>query len=193
MRLLVLYLRSRQVPLAVATAVSSVAALWSMDHATGRRATEPVALLAVVAATLTAGPGLGSADVELDRTAAAAWPPRRAAHVLAVCAAVVAIVAATGLTGEQMAPAGRIVRDAAGMSGLIAGGAVVLGAAGAWIPPLAWTVVAWSLLAVPPGRIPAYGVFTWMLQPAASTTAAVTAVILGAAGTLGYAIFGPRR
>jgi len=109
-RLLVLYLRSRQVPAALAAAVGSVAVVWSLSQATDNptiRAT--LALLAVVAGTAAAGSGLAGADIDLDRTAAIAWPPRRAAHVIAAGAAVIGIIAATALTGDQIAPAGRIV------------------------------------------------------------------------------------
>ncbi|HEY8474092.1 MAG TPA: hypothetical protein VIL37_15855 [Natronosporangium sp.] len=195
MRLLVLYLRSRRVPLSVAAAVGSAAALWSIDWATQHRASGAAALLAVVAATLAAGPGLAGADTNLDRTAAIAWLPRRAVHAVAACAAVIAIVAATGLGGEPLAPTGQIVRDAAGMSGLLAAGAVGLGASRAWIPPLSWLMLAWTLAVADRRTLPetALAALTWMLQPAGSTSAAVVAAVLGTAGTLGYAVLGPRR
>jgi hypothetical protein len=191
MRLLVLYLRSRNVPLAVAAALGSVAGLWSIDRATDHRAAGVLALLAVVAATLAAGPGLAGADVDLDRTAAIPWPARRAAHVVAAGAAVIAIVAATGLTGEQLAPAAQVARDAIGMTGLIALGAATLGANHAWVPPLYWTLLAWTVMALP-WPATSRQVLTWMLQPADATPAIVTALVLGATGVLAYAVLGPR-
>jgi hypothetical protein len=195
-RLLVLYLRSRQVPAALAAAVGSVAVVWSLSQATDNptiRAT--LALLAVVAGTAAAGSGLAGADIDLDRTAAIAWPPRRAAHVIAAGAAVIGIIAATALTGDQIAPAGRIVRDAIGMSGLTALGAATLGAGRAWVPSLTWTLLAWTLPALPwPSLATAthQQVLTWMVQPPDTAPATNTALILGATGVLAYAILGPR-
>jgi hypothetical protein len=194
MRLLVLYLRSRKVPLAVAAAVGSVAALWSIDRATDHRVAGVLALQAVVAAALAAGPGLAGADIDLDRTAAIPWPPRRAAHVVAAGAAVVGVVAATWFTGEQLAPAAQVTRDAIGMTGLIALGAATLGASQAWIPPLSWTLLSWTVMALPwPSPATYRQVLTWMLQPAQATPATVTALVLGATGVLAYAVLGPAR
>jgi hypothetical protein len=192
MRLLVLYLRSRRVPTALAAAVGGVAALWTLGQATdSQRAGALLGLLAVVAAIATAGPGLAGADIDLDRTAAIAWPPRRAAHVIAAGAVVIGLVAATGLAG-----AGQITRDAAGMSGLVALGAAALGAGRAWLPPLIWTLLAWTtrtMLWPAAGGATHQEVLTWMLQPARSTAALVTAVILGITGLGAYAILGPQR
>jgi hypothetical protein len=190
MRLLVLYLRSRRAPAALATAVGGVAVLWSLSQATDNPAAHAtLALLAAVAGTAAAGPGLAGADIDLDRTAAIAWPPRRAVHVI-TAAVVVGSIAATALTGDQMAPARRIVRDAVGMSGLTALGAATLGAGRAWVPSLAWTMP--TLLWAPPGTALHQQVLAWMLQPAHTTPATVTALVLGAGGVLTYALLGPR-
>jgi hypothetical protein len=194
-RPLALYLRSRRVPAAVAAAVAAVAVLWPLAEA----ADDPTAramlgLLAVVAGTVAAGPGLAGADADLDRTAAVAWPPRRAAHLVAACAAAARIVAATALTGHQLAAAGRVARDAVGMSGLVALGATTLGAGRAWLVPLTWTLVAMTLVAALPPSSAAtpQEVLTWMLQPADATPATATAAVLGAAGLLAYAALGAR-
>jgi hypothetical protein len=56
------------------------------------------------------------------------------------------------------------------MVGLLALGAATLGAGWAWIVPL-----------------------TWMHQPTASTSAIVTALVVGVTGTVTYAVAGPRR
>ena len=190
MRLLVLYLRSRSLPLAVAAAVGSVAAMWSVNLATDHRTAGLLALLAVVAATLAAGPGLAGSDIDLDRTAAIPWPPRRAAHVVAAGAAVIGVVTATWLTGEQLAPAAQVTRDAVGMTGLTALAAATLGASHAWMPPLTWTMLA--LLWAPPATAPYQQVLAWMVQPAHTTPATVTALVLGAGGLVAYAVLGPR-
>jgi hypothetical protein len=196
MRLLTLYLRARRVPLALASAVGSTAAVWSIATAAGPAAADvPLGLHAVLAAVMAAGPGLVGQDVDLDRTAAIAWPAWRAAHVLAAAAAVTGIVVATALAGEQLAPAGQVIRDVSGVAGLVAVGAATVGASRSWIVPLAWTLLAqvllsstWSATAGPRQL----QVFTWMFQPAESTSATVTAVVLGVTGILTYAVFGPR-
>jgi hypothetical protein len=197
MRPLVLYLRSRQVPLALAATIGTVAVLWSLDQATTgtARAHAMLGPLAVLAGSTMAGPGLAGADVDIERTAAIAWPPRRVLHVLAVGATVIGVVAATALTGDRLAPIGQIVRDAVGMSGLVALGAATVGAGRAWIAPLGWTLLAWTLLAMEwfAELEPTYQeVCTWMLQPTGSTAATGTAVVLGLLGALVYAAAGPR-
>jgi hypothetical protein len=194
MRLLVLYARSRSLPLAVAAAAGIVAALWWIGRAAGHRVDGVLALLAVVAATLAAGPGLAGADVDLDRTAAIRWPPRRAAHAVAVGAAVVGMVTATWCTGDQPAPAAQVTRDAVGITGLIALGAATLGADRAWLPPLSWTLLSWTAMTLPwPSAATHRQVLAWMLQPADATPATVTAAVLGAGGVLVYAVLGPAR
>jgi hypothetical protein len=116
MRLLVFYLRSQQAPLGLATALGSVAALWWADQATDQQV-NLLSLLAVVVATLAASPGLAGQDLNLDRTGAIDCTPRRAAHLLAIGTVATGLVAAAGLTGEQVAAAGKVARDASGMVG----------------------------------------------------------------------------
>jgi hypothetical protein len=191
MRLLLLYLRSRQVPAALAAAVGSVAVPWWLSQGTDDPTLHAtLGLLAVVAGTAAAGTGLAGADIDLDRSAAIAWPPRRAAHVVAVGVAVIGIVAATALTGDQLAPARQVVRDAVGMSGLVALGAATVGAGRTWVVPLTWTLLV--LLWVPAAGATCQQVLAWMLQPAASAPAAITASVLGVTGVLAYAVLGPR-
>lgn len=196
MRLLVLYLRSRQVPTAFVVAVFSVAALWALNlRAAGTPAGALPAVLAVITGAAAAGPGLAGADLDLDRTAAIAWPPRRAAHIIAVGATVIGIVTATALTTRPIAPTAQIVRDTVGMSGLVALGAATLGATLAWIPPAIWTLLASTLLATTwaaPAESTSQLMLTWMFQPTTATPATITATLLGATGTLTYAILGPR-
>ncbi len=190
-----LYVRSRQVPAALVAAVGSVAALWSLTQATDdAQLHATLGLMAVVAATAAAGTGLTGADVDLDRTAAIAWPPRRAVHLVVACAVVIAIVAATALTGDELAILGRATRDAIGMIGLLGLGAAALGASHAWIPLLTWTLLASTVLReLWPHPDAAYETaLMWMLQPPGTATATVTALILGLAGALAYAFLGPR-
>ena len=78
------------------------------------------------------------------------------------------------------------------MTGLIALGAATLGANQAWIPPLSWTLLSWTVVALPwPSSATYRQVLTWMLQPADATAATVTALVLGATGVLAYTVLGP--
>jgi hypothetical protein len=196
-RPLALYLRSRAVPVTAAAVLGCVVALWALglaiDHAQGRAL---AALLVALAATAAVAPGLVGADPDLDRVSAIAWPPRRAAHVVVAGAAVVGLLAATELAGEQMAGTGYIARNVAGLTGLVALGAVVVGAARAPLLPVIWTVLVLRYappMGEPPTR-PTYKVMlTWMVQPLETRAATVAAVVLAAAGALAYAVLGSRR
>jgi hypothetical protein len=192
-----LYLRSRGV-LATAVAVSFCATgLWAIglavDHPQGRVL---VALLVALAATTAIAPGLAGADHDLDRASAIAWPPRRAAHVTVAGATILGLLAATALVGPQMASTGQIARNVAGLTGLVAIGAVILGAARAPLVPVIWAALVLQYappMGDPPTR-PAYKVMlTWMVQPADARTAMIAAVVLAVAGTMGYAVLGSRR
>jgi hypothetical protein len=171
--------------------------LWTLglviDQPPGRRL---AALLLALAAATAIAPGLAGADPDLDRVSAIAWPPRRAAHIIFAGAAVVGLLAATALAGEKMAVTSQIARNVAGLTGLVALGATVLGAARAPLVPVLWTVLVLRYtppLGVPPTR-PAYKVMlTWMAQPADTRAATTAAVVLAAVGTLAYAVMGSRR
>ena len=197
MKPLALYLRSRAVPVSAAAVLGCAVALWALglavDHPQGRVL---VALLVAVAATTAIAPSLAGADHDLDRASAIAWPPRRAAHVLVAGVTVVGLLAATALVGEQMAGTGHIARNVAGLTGLVALGAVVLGAARAPLLPVVWTVLVLRYappMGEPPTR-PTYNVMlTWMVQPVDIRAATVAAVLLAAVGTLAYAFLGSRR
>jgi hypothetical protein len=197
-RWLALYLRSRSAPAALAAALGSVAALWWLHQALDDPEPRPLlALLAAVAGTAAIAPGLAGADRDLDRTAAIAWPPRRAAHLAVGAAVVVGLLAATALTGDPLAPAGPIVRDVAGLGGLVALGAAILGAARAPLLPVAWTLLVLrfspALGGTPPSRPGYKQALTWMIQPDGTTAATAAAVLLGVGGALAYAVLGPRR
>lgn len=202
MRPLALYLRSRAAPATAAIVLACAVALWALglaiDHPQGRVLTT---LLVALAATVALAPGLAGADLDLDRVSAVAWPPRRAAHVAVAAAAVTALLAAAGpavtaVAGGQMAGAGHIARNVAGLAGLVALGTAVLGAARAPLLPVVWTVLVLRYappMGEPPTR-PAYKIMlTWMVQPPGARTATVTAVALALGGILAYAVLGSRR
>ncbi|GAA2632053.1 hypothetical protein [Paractinoplanes durhamensis] len=192
MRWLTLYLRSRRAPAAVAASVVGAALMWSLwsafsnTHAVGMQMVVLTVLLLVAAQTAT----LSGPDDDLERTAALPWPPRRAAHLLAGFAVVVAPLALTLATGARFGPGWLVARDAAGLLGLTALGAAAFGTARSWFLPLGWTLAAVLF----PRDEPAIAqVLTWPAQPPASTAAAVTAGLLAFAGLIAYAMAGPGR
>jgi hypothetical protein len=198
MRWLTLYLRSRSAPAALVAALGATAALWWLHHAIDDPQPRPLlALLAALAGTAAIAPGLAGADHDLDRTAAIAWPPRRAAHLTTGAAIVAGLLAATALTGDPFAHAAPIARDVLGLGGLVALGAAILGAARAPLLPVTWTLLVLrfspALGGTPPTQPGWKQALTWMIQPAGTTSATVAAVLLGVAGVLAYAVFGPRR
>ncbi|PWW67134.1 hypothetical protein [Actinokineospora spheciospongiae] len=186
MRLLVLYLRSRQVPTGLPGAVLAVTTIGLLGNgSTNPQAAVASAVLALAIGLAVLGYGLGGADPALERTASLRWPPRRAAHVLATAAAV-----ATTALAATSAPTGFVLRAAVGLAGLTALAATLLGRQLAWTLPVAGATVA---AAMPPVADPlALRLLTWPVQPLDSTTATITAGALGVAGLALYTARGCR-
>ncbi|MFD0199514.1 MULTISPECIES: hypothetical protein [Saccharothrix] len=179
-RWLLLYARSRQVPASAAAVVTGLAALASLDGG------PHVAAFGAALGTAAVATGFGGHDLALDRTAAFGWPPRRAAHLLLGGAVVTALLLATGpVAGDAF-----VLRDVVGLGGLAALAAVVLGARAAWTLPVGWTGVT---LVIPPADDHWLSLLTWPVQPTSTTSATVTAVVLGCTGLLAYAWLGCRR
>ncbi|MET7708932.1 hypothetical protein [Micromonospora sp. NPDC005413] len=186
-----LHLRARRVPLALAASVGAAALIWALWLAFSDER-DPIALLVVLTVVLMVAvlsTTLAAPDEDLERTASLRWPWRRALHLLAALALVLAVLLATLPTGARFGPAALVLRDAAGLLGLTALCATVVGAARAWFLPLGWTVVAamfpqsgtWGALA------------TWQGQPHNSWPAAVVAAVLAVTGLLTYAFLGAAR
>ncbi|GAA0582261.1 hypothetical protein GCM10010172_79190 [Paractinoplanes ferrugineus] len=190
MRWLTLYLRSRGAPAALTGAVGCTALMWTLWSVSSKERTVGVQMVVLtvlfLVALLTAS--FGGPDDALDRTAALRWAPRRAAHLLAAVAVVVGLLLLTLGTDAGFGPAWLVVRDAGGLLGLTALGAVVLGPARSWFLPLGWTLPATMF----PQSEPLVGrVLTWQTQEPASTAAAVLAGVLALAGLVAYASAGP--
>jgi hypothetical protein len=189
-----LYLRSRSVPLWLAILAGCAAGLWALglavDSTEGRVLS---ALLITLAATTAIGPSLAPPDVDLDRTAALAWPPRRAAHLITAGVFALGLLA---LFGHHMAGTPYLARNVAGLTGLVGLGTVLFGASRAPLLPVVWTAVV--LKYAPPMGVPPAGkaykvVLTWMVQPSGVRPAFWAAIVLAASGILAYAVFGSRR
>ncbi|THA81745.1 hypothetical protein [Streptomyces sp. A0592] len=191
MRWLVLYARSRQVPAALAAAVTGALGVWALagDGAAAPGDPRPAALVLAIAAAA-ASTGLGGQDPALDRTAAIRWWTRRTAHELLAGTSACALLLGLRILGEDLATAAFVVRDAAGLMGLAALGAALCGAAYAWTVPVGW--LALSSFSPPLTGVP-LEVVTWMLQPPGTAASTWTALTVAAVGTAAYAVTGPRR
>ncbi|MPY48228.1 hypothetical protein [Streptomyces acidicola] len=186
MRLLTLYLRSRQVPVALGVAAAAVAVVALLGNAPERPLqTRVFAVLALGLGLGVLGNGLGGAAAALERTAATRWAFWRTAHVVAVALVVFAVAAAS-----SDAPTAIVLRATAGLVGLTALAAAALGHQLAWTLP---TAGAGAAAVVPPLTEPAFlRVLAWPMQPSDSTTASVVAAVLAVGGLITYAARGSR-
>jgi hypothetical protein len=190
-RWLTLYARSRQVPASLAAVVISAVALWALGRDGGEGPGDPrPAVLVLATAAMAVSIGLSGQDLALDRTAAIRWVPRRAAHVLLGGAVVGTVLLAVQAMGEDMATTAFVVRDSAGLMGLVALGAALSGGHYAWTLPFAW--LSFSFFAPPATSVPMQ-VATWMLLPPGTAAGTWTALVLAIVGTTAYAFAGPRR
>ncbi|MFD8766077.1 hypothetical protein ACFV03_45285 [Streptomyces mirabilis] len=190
MRWLTLYARSRQIPASLAAVVISAVAVALARDGGGGPGDPRLPVLVLATGAMAVSIGLSGQDLALDRTAAIRWVPRRAAHVL-LCGAVVGTVLLTvQAMGEDMATTAFVVRDSAGLMGLVALGAVLSGGQYAWTLPFAW--LSFSFFAPPPTSAPMQ-VASWMLLPPGTAAGTLTALVLAVAGTAAYAVAGPRR
>ena len=192
MRGLNLYLRSRRAPAATGTAAGITVLmwiLWAMSSDTPQAGPQMVVLsilLLVAALTMT----LSGPDDELDKTGAVFWPARRALHLLTALLLIVALLLITQFTGARFGPMSLVLRDAAGLLGLTALSAAVIGTAKAWIVPLGWTLAA---ILFPQGDNLLGRVLTWPAQEPSSRAAVATAGVLALAGLIAYTVTGPAR
>ncbi|MEU1755408.1 hypothetical protein ABZ436_22505 [Micromonospora matsumotoense] len=186
-----LYLRSRHVPLALAAAVGGVAVLWALylAFAKERDVTPMMVVLTVLLMVTALAPTLAGPDENLERTGSVRWPWRRAVHLLAGLLIILAVLLATRHTDARFGPVALVVRDAAGLLGLTALCARVVGAARSWFLPLGWTTIA----AVYPQPGTWGAVATWQGQPPDSRAATVVAAVLAIGGLVAYAVAGPAR
>nr|WSZ99421.1 hypothetical protein OH820_30540 [Streptomyces sp. NBC_00857] len=191
MRWLTLYARSRQVPASLAAVVISAVAVWALAR-DGSEGPGDLRLPALVLASgaMAASIGLSGQDLALDRTAAIRWVLRRAVHVLLIGAVVGAVLPAVQAMLENVTATTFVVRNSAGLMGLVAFGATVCGARLAWTLPMAW--LSFSIFAPPPTSVP-MEVATWMLLPPGTAAGTWTALVLAVTGTVVYAFAGPKR
>ncbi|WP_407287343.1 hypothetical protein [Streptomyces sp. BP-8] len=190
---LVLYCRSRALPLTVATllgtALLAAVCAHQLNASTDPFQRVPLVVLAPMLAAVAIGTSLRQRSAELDRTAARPARPRRLAHLLALTtlAAGTLALAAPGHTREFGAPA--MVRNLAGAVGITAAAATVIGPRLSWLPTVAYLGAVSLAGDGVPGR--AATIWAWPVQPGpqpAAWAVAAGAFIVG--GAL-YVLRGP--
>ncbi|OOC03761.1 hypothetical protein [Amycolatopsis azurea] len=190
MRWAVLYARSRALPASFVALAVSMAVIWFL--ARDRWSMIPVSLALLVAIAVTAI-GLSGQDVDLDRTAAIRWVPRRGLHLLLIGGLGVGAVLLPRLWEADRVPVEIILRNAGGLLGLVGIAAVLFGGAFGWTLPLLVFVVSFVVWATTSGTDTVHLVITWLLQPADVAAATWTAAVLAVAGLGTYMVFGNRR
>jgi len=187
MRWTVLYARSRHLAVSLAAVLICAGAFppllgnsWSTVFPT----------ITLGAAVAIAGVGLSGQDVDLDRTAAFRWPPRRLAHLLLIGAVAGGVMlAAQGLVDSPM-DTGWVLRNAAGLLGLTGLAATLFGGQFGWTLPLAWAMTAAFVPRIA-GQV--YDIVAWPMAAADAVAAWWTAGLLFVVGTAAYAMVGARR
>jgi hypothetical protein len=187
MRWCTLYARSRYVPVVVAPMLLSIVLSWWLS---GDQWSVPVAVAGLGIAIAFAAIGLSGQDIDLDRTAAFGWPPRRLAHLLLIGVITGALLLALQEAGDIQVDAVLIVRDAAGLLGLAGLAAMLFGGQFGWTLPLAWTMVA---VGTPEDVDVLNRVLGWPMLPPADMLAWWLAGALFVLGAGGYAVAGARR
>ncbi|WP_236048464.1 hypothetical protein [Paractinoplanes ovalisporus] len=187
MRWTYLYLRSRRLPIALLVSAGALVLTWGgWSLFTDRREIdENLAVLTALLALAPLIPTMAGDDDSLESTAALFWPPRRALHLLAFMALVAGGMLASAGTGAWFGPSGVVLRNVAGLTGLIALGVSVAGIRMAWQLPICWTVLQMLFggLAEPGWREAAF----WLFQAGSSRPAAFTGGALFVIGVLAYA------
>lgn len=186
-RWLPLYLRSRRVPLAAPMSLAMVATvtlLWSTSA--DRPEVDPgLAAVTLVLALAPLIPTLAGDDDALERAVAFPWSLRRIPHLIGAGTFVAVMLLGARAAGADFGPAWQIIRNSAGLAGLIGLGVALLGTRLAWAAPVAWSALQ-AMLAVPGG--PGWRQsLLWLIQPTDSVPAAITAAVLLLAGVLTYA------
>ncbi|KMS89710.1 hypothetical protein ABZT16_15285 [Streptomyces flaveolus] len=191
---LLLYARSRALPVTVAALVGTAAfALWAagrLDAYLDPDRRVPIVALAPLLASAVIGASLYSASDELDRTAVRPWWPLRLVQLTALTAlAALLVVPAVLGHAENFGPPA-VVRNTLGCTGVTATAAVLLGARLSWLPAFAYVTAVYLGSSAARGR--AATVWAWPMQPGAEPGAWAVALAAFAVGAALYAARGAR-
>ncbi|SCG18633.1 hypothetical protein GA0070610_4981 [Micromonospora echinofusca] len=196
-RLLTLHLRSRGASMFVAgvgiiTLLAWAAGTWlaSRPYFDGPAARVPVVALAPLLAALLLGPTLAGADEDLDRSTPLPWRAWRAGHLLVAAVVTAMALILAGLRAPDTYGAHTLVRNALGCIGLVAGGAMLLGARLAWLPAFVYVSAVYAAAPRQTGVV--VTAWAWPIQPSTSTTSWLTAVTIFTVGAAAYLHSGSR-
>lgn len=191
MRGVQLYLRSRRIPLALATAAATILLVWTLwtTYSNALVINARLVSLTVMLAVTAFASTLSGADDALERTASVNWPVRRAGHLLLTGLALTALPLLTTVTDARFAPLALVLRNTAGLLGLTALGAALFGAGWSWIAPLTWTLVA-VMPFMEVSSQPKTQLVSWLIQPVGSTAPTACAGVLAVAGLVAYTLRG---
>lgn len=183
-RLLVLHLRSRRVPL-IATLMAGIAAVLRAVEPLTTAGSEfavllPLTLLVACAAVIAAGVRSPFGDPE---RATFPLPRLRLVHIVSLAAFGV-LVAGLARIGDDPVAA---MRDVAGLTGIALLATPLLGAALAWIPPLAYVVYCGG-----PVDVHQVGLSAWPALPGRDAAALLIAAALLVAGVATVTVTGAR-
>jgi hypothetical protein len=196
-RLLTLHLRSRGASTFVAgvgviTLLAWAAGTWlaSRPYFDGPAARVPMVALAPLLAALLLGPTLASADEDLEHSTPLPWRAWRAGHLLVAAVVTAMALSLTGLRDTHTFGAHALVRNVLGCVGLVAGGAVLLGARLAWLPAFVYVCAVYA--AAPRQTGTAVAAWAWPIQPSSAAASWLAAATIFAVGSAGYVHGGSR-
>jgi hypothetical protein len=195
-RLRLLYARSRGTPRAGLALVGlCVAGAWAGRWLVARPALEPdtarlpvTVALALAVAVVVSGT-LHSAADDLERTTPRNWAAWRAGH--AAAAALVAVVAVLPVLPAAVHGQQALLRNTIGLLGLALLTAAALGPRLCWTVPLGYTATVYLAGSPDPGA--GRPVWAFLLQPAPSALALLTALSLLVAGSAAWAAHARHR
>ncbi|MGW0959038.1 hypothetical protein ACWD4K_08365 [Streptomyces gelaticus] len=191
-----LYIRSRALPLTLATLtgivlVATWAAHWLQDQPYfDHTARVPVVVLAPLLASAAIGTSLHAHSDELDRTAVGRWWPRRLLHLLALTVPAAGALAAAVPGHPEAFGVPAMVRNLLGATGVAAAAAALLGARLSWLPMTVYGGAVYLAAPRTPGG--AAAVWAWPMQPGPQEAAWAVAVTAYAAGAALLAVRGAR-
>lgn len=190
MRLVVLYLRSRGLPVAVlVVAAVSLAGAGAASWLVARpeldgTARLPVAVAAALAAAVILAGTLHSPASEIEAATPRHWPRWRAAHAAAAVLVAAALLAPT--LPDTTYGAHVLLRNVSGLLGLALLTASYAGPRLAWTLPTGYVFTVY--LAAGTGDTALRPVWAFFMQPADSATATITALVLLTVGILTWAL-----
>ncbi|WP_420813824.1 hypothetical protein [Phytoactinopolyspora endophytica] len=192
-----LHVRARGMPLlllgvAVVALTGWAAADWLVHRpwSSGPDARLPVVLVAPLMAAVLASPGLAGAAEELERSMPARWRRYRLVHVVVVALVTGAALALIGTWEPRTYGTFELVRNTFGLTGLVVGAAVVIGARLAWLPAFGYGAFVYGATPRPMSADTAW--WAWPLQPWSVGAASLAAAAVSAVGLAMYVLLGAR-